>query len=108
MLTPLTSLVGECGQTKVTKAKGTKNKKVPWLRDLGQGPSNSRIVCSIHSLVFLAEVAMLLGASFLGDSGHRLSTRLFVSFLALIGSILAGLYVGLFLHTYALYSLESH
>ncbi len=28
MLTPLTSLVGECGQTKVTKAKGTK--KVPW------------------------------------------------------------------------------
>jgi len=28
MLAPLTSLVGECGQTKVTKAKGTK--KVPW------------------------------------------------------------------------------
>ena len=28
MLTPLTSLVGECGQTKITKAKGTK--KVPW------------------------------------------------------------------------------
>ncbi len=28
MLTPLTSLVGECGQTKVTKAKGTQ--KVPW------------------------------------------------------------------------------
>ncbi len=28
MLTPLTSLVGECSQTKVTKAKGTK--KVPW------------------------------------------------------------------------------
>jgi hypothetical protein len=28
MLTPLTSLVGECGQTKVTRAKGTK--KVPW------------------------------------------------------------------------------
>jgi hypothetical protein len=25
---PLTSLVGECGQTKVTKAKGTK--KLPW------------------------------------------------------------------------------
>jgi hypothetical protein len=31
MLTPLTSLVGECGQTKTTKAKGTK--KVPWHRD---------------------------------------------------------------------------
>jgi hypothetical protein len=28
MLAPLTSLVGECGQTKATKAKGTK--KVPW------------------------------------------------------------------------------
>ncbi len=28
MLAPLTSLVGECGQTKVTKAKGTQ--KVPW------------------------------------------------------------------------------
>ena len=28
MLAPLTELVGECGQTKVTKAKGTK--KVPW------------------------------------------------------------------------------
>ncbi len=28
MLAPLTSLVGECGQTKSTKAKGTQ--KVPW------------------------------------------------------------------------------
>ena len=28
MLAPLTVLVGECGQTKVTKEKGTK--KVPW------------------------------------------------------------------------------
>jgi hypothetical protein len=28
MLAPLTSLVGECGQTKVTKSKGTK--KAPW------------------------------------------------------------------------------
>ena len=28
MLAPLTDLVGECGQTKVTRAKGTK--KVPW------------------------------------------------------------------------------
>ena len=28
MLTPLTDLVGQCGQTKVTKAKGTK--KVTW------------------------------------------------------------------------------
>ncbi len=28
MLAPLTALVGECGQTKITKARGTK--KVPW------------------------------------------------------------------------------
>jgi hypothetical protein len=28
MLAPLTALVGECGQTKITKAKGTK--KLPW------------------------------------------------------------------------------
>jgi hypothetical protein len=28
MFAPLTSLVGECGQTKVSKAKGTQ--KVPW------------------------------------------------------------------------------
>ncbi len=28
MLAPLTSFVGECGQTKVTRAKGTK--KAPW------------------------------------------------------------------------------
>ncbi len=28
MLAPLTALVGECGRTKITKAKGTK--KVPW------------------------------------------------------------------------------
>ncbi len=31
MLAPLTSLVEECGQTKVTRAKGTK--KVPWHQD---------------------------------------------------------------------------
>jgi hypothetical protein len=29
-LAPHTSLVGECGQTKVTKAKWTKTKNVPW------------------------------------------------------------------------------
>jgi hypothetical protein len=28
MLAPLTSVIGECGQTKVTRAKGAK--KVPW------------------------------------------------------------------------------
>ena len=38
MLAPLTSLVGECGQTKVTKAKGTK--KVPWHWDEDQRAFN--------------------------------------------------------------------
>ncbi len=37
MLTPLTSLVGECGQTKSTKAKGIKKGTLA----LGQGPSKS-------------------------------------------------------------------
>ena len=30
MLVPLTDLVGECGQTKVTKAKGTKKLPCHW------------------------------------------------------------------------------
>jgi hypothetical protein len=39
MLAPLTSLVGECSQTKVTRAKGTK--KVPWHWDeVNQRPFN--------------------------------------------------------------------
>jgi hypothetical protein len=58
--------------------------------------------------MLLAEVAMLLGASFLGDSGRRLSTRSLDFFLALVGSFLVGLCVELFLCTYALYSLETH
>jgi hypothetical protein len=47
-------------------------------------------------------------ASFLGDSDHKLSTRSLVSFLTLVGSFLARLYVGLILRTYALYSLKRH
>ena len=58
--------------------------------------------------MFLAEVAMLLGANFLGDSGCRLSTRTLVSFLALVGSFLAGFCIGSFLGTYALNSIERH
>ncbi len=67
------------------------------------------IFCAVHGIhapMHLAEVAMLLGASFLGDSGHRLSTRSLVSFLALVGSFLIGLYIGLFLGTYVLYNLQ--
>jgi hypothetical protein len=65
-------------------------------------------VHSIRAPMLLTEVAMLLGASFLGDSCHRLVTRSLISFFALFGSFLFGLCVGLFLYTYALYSLERH
>jgi hypothetical protein len=58
--------------------------------------------------MFLAEVAMLLGANLLWDSGRRLSTRSLVSFCALVGSFLVGLCIGFFLCTYVLNSLERH
>jgi hypothetical protein len=67
-----------------------------------------RVVRSMRIPMFLAEVAMLLGANFLQDAGRRLSTRLLVSFLALVGSFLVGLCIGLFLCTYALNSLKRH
>jgi hypothetical protein len=63
-------------------------------------------VHGIHAPMLFAGVAMLLGASFLGDSGHRLSTRSLVFILALVGSILIGLYISLFLGTYVLYNLK--
>jgi hypothetical protein len=71
------------------------------------------ISCVVHSIcapMLLAEVAMLLGASFLGDSGRRLSTRSLVSFLALIEGFLVGSCVGLFLctkHSIALRDISS-
>jgi hypothetical protein len=70
----------------------------------------SPIVCSMRAPMLLADVAMLLGASFLGDSGSdsSITTRLLVSFLALVGSFPAGLCVGLLLCTYTLYSLKRH
>jgi hypothetical protein len=58
--------------------------------------------------MLLAEIAMLLGASFLRDSDRRLSNRLLVSLLALVGRFFAVLCIGLFLLTYTLYSLERH
>ncbi len=67
-----------------------------------------QVVGSIRTPMLLAKVAMLLGASFLGDSGHRLSTRSLGSFLALVGSFLVGSCLGLFLCTYALYYIERH
>ena len=45
MLSPLTNLVGESGQTKVTRAKGTK--KVPWHWD------------DVHQKVFNEEKATI-------------------------------------------------
>ena len=50
---------------------------------------------------------MLLGVSFLWDSGRRFSTRLLVAFLAIGGSFLR-LWAGLLLGTYALKSLKRH
>ncbi len=66
------------------------------------------VVHNICAPMLLAEVAMLLKANFLWDSGRRLSTRPLGSFLALVGSFLVGWWIGLFLCTYALYSLERH
>ncbi len=55
---------------------------------------------------FLAEVAMLLSASFLENLASILSTRPLVYFLALVRRLLVGLCVGSFLGTYTLNSLE--
>ena len=48
----------------------------------------------IGAPMLLAEIAILLGASFLWDSGHRLGTISLVSFLNLVGSFLGGLCIG--------------
>jgi hypothetical protein len=52
MLPPLTSLVGECGQTKVTKAKGIK--KVPWHRDKVHQRAFDHVKATIAKEVVLA------------------------------------------------------
>ncbi len=52
MLAPLTSLVGECGQTKVTKAKGTK--KVPWHWDKVHQRAFDHVKATIAKEVVLA------------------------------------------------------
>jgi hypothetical protein len=52
MLTPLTSLVGECGQTKTTKAKETK--KVPWHWDEVHQRAFDNIKAAIGKDVVLA------------------------------------------------------
>jgi hypothetical protein len=52
MLAPLTSLVGECGQTKSTKAKGTK--KVPWHWDEVNQRAFDHVMATIAKYVVLA------------------------------------------------------
>jgi hypothetical protein len=52
MLTPLTSLVGECGQTKVSRAKGTK--KVPWHWDEVHQRAFNHVKATIPREVVLA------------------------------------------------------
>jgi hypothetical protein len=52
MLAPLTSLVGECGQTKVTRAKG--NKKAPWLWDEVHQRAFNHVKATIAREVVLA------------------------------------------------------
>ncbi len=62
------------------------------------------VVCAICTPMLLAEVAMLLGASFLRNLAHRLSTRPLVSLLTLVRSLLVGLRIESFFGTYALNS----
>jgi hypothetical protein len=52
MLAPLTSLVGECGQTKTTKTKGTK--KVPWHWDAVHQRAFDNVKATIAKDVVLA------------------------------------------------------
>jgi hypothetical protein len=52
MLAPLTSLVGECGHTKVTRAKGTK--KVPWHWDEVHQQAFDNVKATIAREVVLA------------------------------------------------------
>ena len=52
LLAPLTDLVGECGQTKVTKAKGTK--KIPWHWDEVHQKAFNNAKASIAKEVILA------------------------------------------------------
>ena len=57
--------------------------------------------------MFLAQVAMLLGTSILGNFVSRLRTRSIVSFLIFHRSFLDGLCLGSFLGVYTFNSLEA-
>ena len=66
MLAPLTDLVGECGQTKVTKAKGTKNLHWHWdvkhqkAFDLVKATILQDIVLAIQIIVNLLKYTLML------------------------------------------------
>ncbi len=64
------------------------------------------IVHGICTPMFLAEVAMFLGACFLGNLAHRVGARPLVTLVALVRSFLVGLCIGSFLSTYVLNSLK--
>jgi hypothetical protein len=69
------------------------------------------VSCIVHSMrtpMLLAEVAMLLGASFFGDSDSSISTKSLVSFLTLVGAFFPNCALEVFLCTYTLYGLERH
>ena len=70
----------------------------------------TKILCIVRGIcapMFLPEVAMLLGSSFLWNFVSRLCTRTLVSFLVFCRSFLVGLCIGSFLGTYALNSLKA-
>ena len=46
------------------------------------------VVHGIRAPMLLAQVAMLLEADFLGNPGHRIGTKAFLPFLALVGRLL--------------------
>jgi hypothetical protein len=64
------------------------------------------IVHGGHAPMLLAEVAMLLGVSFLGNLAPILGIRPLVSFLILVRRLLVRLCIGSFLSTYMLNSVK--
>jgi hypothetical protein len=56
--------------------------------------------------MILAQVAIFLGSSYLGNPARRIGIRSLVASLALVRSFLFGLCIGSFLGTYVLNSLE--
>jgi hypothetical protein len=69
MLAPLTSLVGECGQTKSTKAKGTK--KVPWHWDEVHQRAFDHVKATITKDVVLAYPDYFKGFEIYTDASSK-------------------------------------